>query len=193
VPSSSIGSSSSISSSTSSSTSSTTEGIQGCGRPGSPVCAVLRAARELNDPFGLLLVQGTRSVTIRHLVFDGNRGERLDTIASLSCGQSAVRPSTGRQPGYNMGVHSCVGCSLVGVISMNALCGTGCEWSGEDAVIEHSRYESTREYTHLVHHTHTIHHAHTILLYACTIRSFMRNGDHFGRQSGAETHKWYST
>lgn len=134
----------------------------GCGRPGASPCAVLRAARELNTPYGILLVtpaggKKLHDVTLQHIVLDGNRGERLDNIASLSCG-GVYQPSSGRQPGYTSGVHSCTGCALRRVLMINALCGTSCEWSGADAVIEGS--------------------------------TFLNNGDHFGRQSGKQNHKW---
>ena len=58
----------------------------------------------------------------------------------------------------NAGVHDCDGCRFIGFASVNALCGTGLEFSGPDALFERALFAS--------------------------------NGDHFGRQSGMEGHKW---
>lgn len=131
----------------------------GCGMPGGPRCAVLRAAPELTDPYGLLLADGVDRLVLDHIVLDGNRGQRLETGPGISCGAKwAGHESAGRTPGYNSGVHSCSNCSFVGVASINALCGTGCEFSGTHATIERCLFQN--------------------------------NGDHFGRQSGEEVHKW---
>ena len=94
-----------------------------------------------------------------HIVLDGNRGARLSTGPGISCGaQWAGHAAEGREPAYNAGVHDCDGCRFIGFASINALCGTGLEFSGPDALFERALFAS--------------------------------NGDHFGRQSGMEGHKW---
>ena len=131
----------------------------GCGMPGSPRCAVFRAAPELTDAYGLLLANGVSRLTIDHIVLDGNRGQRLSTGPGLSCGGKwAGHEVEGRQPAYNSGIHSCSNCSFYGFASINAICGTGCEFSGPSATFKRCLFQN--------------------------------NGDHFGRQSGSEGHKW---
>src|SRR5215813_3331417 len=41
-------------------------------------CAVLVAAPDLADQWGLLVVRSTSKVTLEHLVLDGNRAQRAD-------------------------------------------------------------------------------------------------------------------
>ena len=130
----------------------------GCGMPNSPACAVFRAAVELTDRYGLLNAEQA-TLTLDHLVLDGNRGERLSTGPGISCGGKwAGHEAEGRSPAYNSGVHGCVSCEFIGFSSMNAICGTGLEFSGQDATFERAL--------------------------------FINNGDHFGRQSISEGHKW---
>ena len=94
-----------------------------------------------------------------HIALDGNRGARLSTGPGISCGaQWSGHAAEGREPAYNAGVHDCDGCRFIGFASINALCGTGLEFSGPDALFERALFAS--------------------------------NGDHFGRQSGMEGHKW---
>lgn len=131
----------------------------GCGMVGGPQCAVLRAAPELTDDYGLLLANGITRLRLDHIVLDGNRGQRLYTGPGISCGAKWTgHQAEGRQPAYNSGIHDCSNCSFHGFASINALCGTGCEYSGPNATFERCLFQN--------------------------------NGDHFGRQSGAEGHKW---
>src|SRR5262245_27501758 len=48
-------------------------------------CAVLLAAPDIGDQWGLLLVRSTTSVRLEHLVLDGNRAERTASVAARSC------------------------------------------------------------------------------------------------------------
>jgi hypothetical protein len=131
----------------------------GCGMPGSPRCAVLRAAVELTDAYGLLRADDVTRLTLNHIVLDGNRGQRLDTGPGIACGGEWVgHQPAGRSPAYNSGIHSCENCSFYGFASINTICGTGCEFSGSHATFERCMFQN--------------------------------NGDHFGRQSGGEGHKW---
>jgi hypothetical protein len=131
----------------------------GCGMVGGPRCAVLRAAPELTDDYGLLLANGVTRLRLDHIVLDGNRGQRLHTGPGISCGAKWTgHQGEGRQPAYNSGIHDCSNCSFRGFASINALCGTGCEYSGANATFEQCLFQN--------------------------------NGNHFGRQSGAEGHKW---
>lgn len=131
----------------------------GCGMASGPRCAVLRAAPELTDAYGLLLANGVSRLRLDHIVLDGNRGQRISTGPGISCGAKWTgHEGQGRSPAYNSGIHSCSNCSFHGFASINALCGTGCEYSGANATFERCLFQN--------------------------------NGDHFGRQSGAEGHKW---
>lgn len=131
----------------------------GCGMVDGPRCAVLRAAPELTDAYGLLLANGVVRLRLDHVVLDGNRGQRLYTGPGISCGAKWTgHQGEGRSPAYNSGIHTCDSCSFYGFASINALCGTGCEYSGTNSTFERCLFHN--------------------------------NGDHFGRQSGGEGHKW---
>ena len=112
----------------------------GCGMPTGPACAVLRAAVELTDRYGLLNAEGA-TLTIDHIVLDGNRGQRMDTGPAISCGGKwAGHEAEGRSPAYNAGIHGCLSCDFIGFASTNALCGTGLEYSGPDATFERALF-----------------------------------------------------
>jgi parallel beta-helix repeat protein len=108
-----------------------TQGLAGspanCEAPGIS-CAVLKALPSFNSPVsGFLAVENTTDVTIDHLVLDGNRAARLGTSAASGC-------SSGTNVwGYNSHMANCVFCRFTNSVSKNALCGTGLEFSGNDA------------------------------------------------------------
>jgi len=99
-------------------------------------CAVLVAASDFADQWGLLVVRSTAAVRLQHLVIDGNRSERTKSAAALSCvnGDNTY--------GFNASVLDCDGCSVDDVVSRNALCGTGMVWTGANATIEHNAFLS---------------------------------------------------
>jgi hypothetical protein len=97
-------------------------------------CAVLTAAPDLLERFGLVLVQSTNNVTLEHVVIDGNRPARTASTAARMC-------QLGRNVfGFNASVLGCTGCALRDVVSANALCGSGMVWSGWQAVITSSEF-----------------------------------------------------
>ena len=99
-------------------------------------CAVLLAAPDFADQFGLLLVRSTTNVTLERLVIDGNRAERTESTAARFCvnGDNTY--------GFNAGVLECEGCRLEDLVSRNAVCGTGMVWVGGNATIERSAFLS---------------------------------------------------
>jgi len=99
-------------------------------------CAVLVAAPDFADQWGLLLVRSTTDVRLERLVIDGNRAERTDSAAARFCvnGDNTY--------GFNAGVLECEGCRLDDLVSRNAVCGTGMVWTGGNATIEHSAFLS---------------------------------------------------
>lgn len=92
-------------------------------------CAVLVAAPQFSDAWGLLAVTSTVNVVVEHLVVDGGRASRLSSIAARRCrdGQNMY--------GFNASVLYCEHCALRDVVSRNALCGSGLVWSGSNAAI----------------------------------------------------------
>ena len=104
-------------------------------------CAILMAAPDLLDAYGLLFIWSTRNVTLEHVVLDGNRISRLASIAARWCldGNTSV--------GFNAGVLDCLSCGLDDVVSRNALCGTGMVWSGSQALIERSAFRANGDAT----------------------------------------------
>ena len=98
-------------------------------------CATFVASPDFRDPWGLLLVTATNSVTIEHIVIDGNQAARGASAAARSCvkGQNIF--------GFNASVLRCLECRLADVLSRNALCGTGMVWVGGNASIERNTFQ----------------------------------------------------
>jgi hypothetical protein len=99
-------------------------------------CAVLVAAPDLGDQWGLLVVRSTTHVNLEHLVIDGNRAERTASAAARFCvnGDNTY--------GFNASVLECDGCRVDDLVSRNAVCGTGMVWTGANATIERSAFLS---------------------------------------------------
>lgn len=116
-----------------------------CG-PEADGCAVLRAdphlaLNEATGHNGLLDVAGTSHVVLKHLVIDGNRGERLLSPSALRC-----RAGLNRH-GFNAVVRQASHVSFLHSSSIRALCGTGMEWWGDDAVVMHSLFQDNGDVT----------------------------------------------
>src|SRR5262245_8445018 len=102
-------------------------------------CAMLVAAPDFADQWGLLVVRSTTHARLEHLVIDGNRAERTESAPARFCvnGDNTY--------GFNAAVFECEGCGLEDVVSRNAVCGTGMVWIGGNATIEHSAFLSNGE------------------------------------------------
>jgi hypothetical protein len=101
----------------------------GCLGSGAPACAILRADTNLAVTRGFLRIAGTSDVTLDHVALDGNRSARLGSTAAAQCAAG----NTG--PGFNASSSGCTHCALVGTASINALCGSGFEWKGDDLLV----------------------------------------------------------
>ena len=99
-------------------------------------CAVLVAAPDFADQWGLLVVRSTTDARLERLVIDGNRAERTESDAARFCvnGDNTY--------GFNAAVFDCDGCRVNDLVSRNAVCGTGMVWTGGNATIEHSAFLS---------------------------------------------------
>lgn len=91
-------------------------------------CAVLQAAPDLYVENGFLAIAGD-GVHLEHLVLDGNRQARLGSRAAAVCAGGFNRV------GFNATAQECQGCSFHHSASINALCGSGFEWLGDDASV----------------------------------------------------------
>jgi len=97
-------------------------------------CAVLVAASDFADQWGLLVVRSTTNARLERLVIDGNRAERTESAAAGFCANGD------NTYGFNAAVLECEGCRLDDLVSRNAVCGTGMVWTGGNATIEHSAF-----------------------------------------------------
>ncbi len=91
-------------------------------------CAVLRADDNLSTDRGFVRIGTTDHVVIEHIVIDGNRAARLGSAAAAACKAGT------NGAGFNAGSSGCTGCMMTGSASIRALCGTGMEWLGANAV-----------------------------------------------------------
>ena len=116
--------------------------------PGSN-CARLRADRAVVATSGFLVAQNTSDVRIDHLILDGNRGERVyDAPGRLSATASRCKDDAETaglidpdpQAGMNASFLGCQNCRFLGSASIGAVCGSGLQWVGRDAVIAESAF-----------------------------------------------------
>jgi hypothetical protein len=99
-------------------------------------CAVLVAAPDFADQWGLLVVRQTTAVRLERLIIDGNRAARTGSPAGLSCANGD------NTYGFNVNVLECDGCVVEDLVSRNALCGTALGWTGANATIQRSAFMS---------------------------------------------------
>lgn len=95
-------------------------------------CAVLRAAAGLNVSGGIVRLTSAAGVILDHLVVDGNRAARLGSAAATQCAAGA------NTYGFNALADNCAGCSFTHSASVQALCGSGFVWVGDNATVTHS-------------------------------------------------------
>lgn len=119
----------------------TLAGDPGCWDHESPACVVLRAADQLNVPRGFFYVRAASGVNLDRIVLDGNRGARLTSAAAATCAGG------NNGAGFNAHSDTCVGCSFRRSMSARALCGTGWEWTGDNAVIERNVFYQNGDHT----------------------------------------------
>jgi hypothetical protein len=91
-------------------------GTAACSTSADHGCAELFALPSFDQPFGMLLA--TASVSVEHVVLNGNRQGRGGTAAHQGC----VTGDNTR--GFNA-MFQCAGCTLAHSVSIYALCGTG--------------------------------------------------------------------
>jgi hypothetical protein len=93
-------------------------------------CARLLAGPNLLRDGGILEVTGS-NVKLDHIVLDGNRSNRINSTAWNRCAQS----SANNVWGFNARVKNASSVVLTYSASINALCGTGLEWRGTNAIV----------------------------------------------------------
>lgn len=108
---------------------------------GGPSCAIFRADANLSVPRGFVRFGATTGVTLDHVVLDGNRAARLSSAAAATCASGT------NGAGFNASTAGCTGCSFTRGISARALCGTGWEWSGDQATVTNSVFRENGAHT----------------------------------------------
>lgn len=107
---------------------------------GTTPCATLFAGPELYEQGGLLAANATSGVVFDHIVLDGNRVARIGSNAYKGC------KAGNNGWGFNAKASNCKDCSFNYSASINALCGTGFEWRGDDANIHHSIFSGNGDH-----------------------------------------------
>lgn len=97
-------------------------------------CAGFRATSKLYAQYGMLYIRNTSNVAIDHIVLDGNRGARLGGKAAQTCAAGT------NSYGFNAASHGGDGNSFTNSVSAYAVCGTGFEWTGADALFRDSSF-----------------------------------------------------
>jgi len=86
-------------------------------KPKDESCVELRAAPNIIFPSKSLLNMEVDGATIRHIIVNGNRSERIDSEIADDC------RATNNSRGGNIAV-TCSNCSVIASVSKNALCAT---------------------------------------------------------------------
>lgn len=123
----------------------TTRGLDGstqsCEQPGVS-CAVLRAGPSVLGKGGFIRVERPNgvndNVVFDHIVLDGNRGARLRSQAAAYCADP--KNNNGNQWGMNATFERCLSCGFQYSVSRDALCGSGLQWTGDDAWIVNNTF-----------------------------------------------------
>lgn len=92
-------------------------------------CAWLFPTNNFYAQGGFLRVANTRNVTIDHIILTGAKNSRKYSSAANKCRQGQ------NSYGFNMQVINCLNCRFRYSVSRSALCGTGLEWTGDNATI----------------------------------------------------------
>lgn len=110
-----------------------TAGLAGNCLSSSYACARLQATPNLREQGGFLLLKDTSDVKLDHIILDGDRAARLSSQSARDC------PTLNRW-GFNASASNCVRCQFTNSASINALCGTGFEWTGDAATVTDSEF-----------------------------------------------------
>lgn len=104
-------------------------------------CAALTASANFSAPSGIVQSVNTSGVVLDHVIIDGNRSLRMQSASANSCraGNNVY--------GFNANFGNCTSCQFTSSVSMNALCGTGFQWLGDNAVIHNSIFASNGDST----------------------------------------------
>lgn len=156
-----------------------------------PPCAVLRAD-DLVLPsaaqtrgfvrLGTLSTQ-VSSVTLDHVVVDGNREARLSSAAATQCANG------NNGDGITIGAN-CASCSIVHSLSARAVCGSGLEWDGDGITVKDSVFFANGDHNknNMWSDGLTIHKSNNGVVDGC---SFIDNSD-VGFISGGGTNAKYT-
>lgn len=113
---------------------------------GSTPCATLLAAPTFYVSGGILALRTTSNlpplsnVHLDHLILDGNRSGRIGSPAHQQCVAGQNRW------GFNAIASDCTNCSFTNSASVRALCGTGFEWTGDNATITNSEFNANGDH-----------------------------------------------
>jgi hypothetical protein len=114
-----------------------------CDAPSSP-CATLRATPDLaffaDEWGGFFKVEHTSDVAIDHIVFDGNRQQRLGSAPALACA------AADGSDGANVSIATCDDCTFTHSVSKNTLCGTALGWWGTGGLIAHNTFRDNGDH-----------------------------------------------
>ncbi|HEY3356468.1 MAG TPA: hypothetical protein VGQ83_24670 [Polyangia bacterium] len=103
-------------------------------------CARLVGGYGLNRAGGLLVASGN-NITLDHVIIDGNRAGRVGSTAWATCTGGYNRL------GFNAQFSGCTSCGFLSSASINAVCGTGLEWSGDYARVNASLFRGNGQAT----------------------------------------------
>jgi len=106
-----------------------------CSLDDASLCPILQASTNFYSTVGIVTTTSKlANVWIDHLVIDGNRINRLQSVAAADCAGDV----NNRDGGRNLFFNNCENCKFTNSISANALCASGFVWTGAKGVISNN-------------------------------------------------------
>lgn len=105
-------------------------------------CATLVASPTFSAQHGIIVVpSGVNSVTLDHLILDGNRYNRLGSASASQCAAGT------NSYGFNANILNSSNSKLNKIISKDALCGSGFSFVGDGAIITNNTFANNGSHT----------------------------------------------
>jgi len=105
-------------------------------------CPILRALPTFYHSSAILTASNVDKVWLERIVIDGNRAERLDSVASTECKNNVNNRNSGRNVVFN----GCEGCTVGNSVVANSLCASSFVWVGAGAKIYNNIFANNGEH-----------------------------------------------
>jgi hypothetical protein len=107
-----------------------------CSLTDASACPIIQASPEFHSTVGVLSTGNqVGGVWLDHIVIDGNRAYRQESLAAEEC----ANQTNNRDGGRNIFFNNCDDCLFTNSISANALCASGFVWVGANGILQNNQ------------------------------------------------------